>query len=195
MNNTINEVLEKLHQRRGLPRLEIEGCNYPINKDFIERYKKSKASMPEHHEGFSVVHFDAERGSNWKEWLKHDGFGGQVGSVNIPSEYLEYLDAPKGDRCVYAMKDKFDRRDYYYTEIYREYILFKKSDLVRVIKIALKTNNKVAEEIIIGKEIVDNVIWDDSIPKGPGLKVMDATICLRIDLNEEPSYKISLVKP
>ena len=148
--------------------------------------------MPERRGDLSVVHFDAERGANWEWWLEHDGFGGQVGSVNVPSEYLIYLDGPKGVRCVYILNNTFARRDSYYTKIRRDYVLFRKSDLVRVIESALSSEEKTAAENIHGKRVIDNVIWDDSIPSGPGLEVTDVEINLQVNLaGEKPDYKIA----
>jgi len=192
-NSKINEILEKLHQSEGFPRLEIEGGKYPVNEELLKSYRESKIKVPKQVGGFLQVDFDGD-GSDWQWWVEHDGFGGQIGSVNISSDYLQHLGAEKGNRCVYVLKDRSDWRDYYYTEIDREYILFRKSDLVRVIETCLESDNKVAEEIIAGIRIVDNVIWDDSIPTGPcasGPKITGVRINLQIDLQKgEPIYKI-----
>ncbi|OGF63792.1 MAG: hypothetical protein A2Y62_09165 [Candidatus Fischerbacteria bacterium RBG_13_37_8] len=67
---------------------------------------------------------EQQKRARW--WLLHGGFGGLIGSVNVPLEYFVYLEnISERDRCVFILKDKFDRQDYYYTEIDREYIFFK----------------------------------------------------------------------
>ncbi len=130
--------------------------------------------------------------------MLHDGFGGLIGSVNVPSEYFIYLkNISEGDRCVFILKNKFDRQDYYYTEIDREYIFFKKSDLIKCIKNALESESKIYSDTIEGIRIIDNVIWEDSIPCGlcaKGPIVNDVLINLTIDLNkEDPTYQINIV--
>ena len=194
----INDIIEKLHQIDGFPRLEIEGCKYPINEELIANYRKSRIPIPQRKGSFVVVPIipregdkDKKGGSNGLWWIKHDGFGGQVGSVNVKSEYLDHLDTEEGDKCAYVIRDIFDREDYYHTEINCEYILLRKSDLISVVEGALSSTNRTNLRNIRGKRVIDEVIWDDSIPSGPGLKVTDVSIRLGIDLTqEEPKYKI-----
>ena len=192
----ISCIIEQLHQTEGFPRLEIEGCKYPVDEKLIGYAHNCTASPPgESVCGFKVVRITGEKNpSSGLKWLEHDGFGGQVGSVNVPSEYLAYLDTRKGDRCAYVVKDKFDRQDYYHTEIDREYILFRKSDLVRVVEIALTSEDRTGAGKLQGKRVVDDVIWDDSFPTGPcagGPKVSDVGILFCMDLSEkEPKYTI-----
>lgn len=159
---TVLEVMEQLHQIDGLPRLEIEGCKYPTS-----------------------ISPDDPNFNNQASWLKHDGYGGQVGSVNVESKYLRYLETEEGDRCAFVIKDKWERPDNYTTIIDMEYILFRKRDLKRTVESALSDSK--ASMSISGKRVVDDVIWDDSFPSGPcwkGPEIHDIVIELFLDLTE-----------
>lgn len=195
---TTEEILEKLHNTESIPRLEIEGGKYPINEKLLELYRKVKVKRPKKVGDFSLVEFGGND-SDGQWWLEHDGFGGMTGSVNIESIYLEYANLKRGNRCVYVLKNLFDRQSDYYTVIDRKYLIFSKSDLITVIKAALGAKSKMAEKIILATRIIDNVIWDDSIPTGlccDGPKVTPVKIILQIDLRqEEPGYKITLQLP
>ena len=156
------DVLEQLHQIGGLPRLEIEGCKYPTS-----------------------IRPDDPVFKNMGAWLKHDGYGGQVGSVSVQSQYLRYLDTEEGDRCAFVIKDKWERPDNYTTIVDVEYILFKKRDIQRIVEFALSDSK--ASISISGKRVVDDVIWDDSFPTGPcwkGPEIHDVVIELVLDLTE-----------
>jgi hypothetical protein len=39
----ISQILEKLHQIKGLPRQEIAGCKYPLNEELLHSYQKSRS--------------------------------------------------------------------------------------------------------------------------------------------------------
>jgi hypothetical protein len=160
----IEEVLASLHKTSGLPRLEIEG---------IGRYRK---------------HPQLENES--AEWLRHDGFAGQIGGINVMEEYLTPLEAEKGDRCAYVIKDTWYHDGSYETVIKIEHVLFTKTDLRKAIADALEGK---PETQIQGKWLVDNTTWDDSIPCGPGKTIRDVTVNLAFDFTKENPLTLTYV--
>lgn len=167
----VEETLKKLHKIVGIPRLEIEGIGgYPK----IEKLENTS-----------------------REWLKYDGFGGQTGSINVSSRYLCYLKTEDGNICAYVLKDRWERPSYYETIIDEDYILFKKSDLVELIKKAIENPEKKGETKIYGKRVIDDVVFEDGFPSGrcwKGPEVSDVLISLSLDLSLEPILSISYEK-
>lgn len=146
----IEEILKKLNQTDGLPRLEIEGI-----------------------EKFSSVRNLKE------EYVGYKRFGADIKNMGI--------------LCAYILKDKWERPDYYTTIIDRNFVLFRKVNLVKLIRKATGNSEKKSKTKINGMKIVDEVTWEDGFPSGrcwTGPEVSRVFVELNLDLSLEPILAI-----
>ena len=95
--------------------------------------------------------------------------------------------------CAYISKDKCITPDYYTTIIDRDFILFRKADLMKLIRKAIEDSEKKSKTKICGMRIVDEVTWEDGLPSGrcwTGPEVYDIIVNLNLDLSPEPVLSV-----